>query len=370
MAKVKISDLRKSFGKVEVLKGINIDVTDGHLVALVGPSGCGKSTLLRMIAGLEEVVTGIISIGDRIVNHIAPKNRDIAMVFQGYSLYPHMTVRENMSFSLKLRGTKSSAMNQAVDNAAEILGLTALLDRYPRELSGGQRQRVAMGRAIVRAPQVFLFDEPLSNLDTKLRVQMRSEIRALQQRLGTTSIYVTHDQMEAMTMADQVVIMNAGRIEQTGSPLDVYDCPENVFVATFIGSPVMNMFEGSIIRRDSRYLVDAGEFLLPLPTFYECSEGQHVLCGIRPEHMQFVETESCDGSLQATVNLIEPTGATTHVSCTAGRHKFIAVFSERHPFKVSQAIRVKAPAVRLHLFDFDSGKRIRALESTTPSAGH
>jgi multiple sugar transport system ATP-binding protein len=362
MAKVNISNLCKSFGKVEVLKGINIDVADGHFVALVGPSGCGKSTLLRMIAGLEEAVIGTISIGDTIVNHVAPKDRDIAMVFQGYSLYPHMTVRQNMSFSLKLRGTPAKVMNQAVDSAAEILGLTTLLERYPRELSGGQRQRVAMGRAIVRDPQVFLFDEPLSNLDTKLRVQMRSEIRSLQQRLGTTSIYVTHDQMEAMTMADQVVIMNAGKIEQTGSPLELYDFPDNVFVATFIGSPVMNLFEGSVVCKDSRYLVDAGAFLLPLATAYECSEGQRVLCGIRPEHLQFVETDPCEGSLQATVNLVEPTGATTHVSCTAGPHKFIAVFSERHPFKVNQAIRVKAPTEKLHLFDFGTGKRIRAID--------
>src|SRR5664280_3184603 len=250
MASVQISDVRKSFGGFEVLHGVTVPIEDGAFVVLVGPSGCGKSTLLRMLAGLENITSGTISIGNRVVNNVQPKERDIAMVFQNYALYPHMTVADNMGFSLKLRGAGADEINKGVNRAAEILDLTLLLDRYPRQLSGGQRQRVAMGRAIVRDPQVFLFDEPLSNLDAKLRVQMRTEIKELHLRLKTTSIYVTHDQIEAMTMGDRIVVMKDGRIEQIGSPLELYDNPANVFVAGFIGSPAMN-FLPATLRRDA-----------------------------------------------------------------------------------------------------------------------
>src|SRR4249919_900952 len=248
MASVELRDVRKAFGRVEVVHGVNVSIKDGEFVVLVGPSGCGKTTLLRMLAGLEEITSGEIRIGDRVVNNVPPKARDIAMVFQNYALYPHMTVFDNMAFSMKLAGRSRDEMRQRVDVAAKILGLTEYLDRFPRQLSGGQRQRVAMGRAIVRDPQVFLFDEPLSNLDAKLRVQMRTEIKELHLRLKTTSVYVTHDQIEAMTMGDQIVVMKDGRIEQTGSPLELYDRPANLFVAQFIGSPAMNMLNGTLRR--------------------------------------------------------------------------------------------------------------------------
>ena len=247
MAEVKIRDLYKSYGTTEVIHGLDVDIEDGEFVVLVGPSGCGKSTLLRMIAGLEGISSGNIMIGNRIVNNLPPSERDIAMVFQNYALYPHKTVNDNMAFSLKMKGLSKNEIANRVNQAAEILGLTAYLKRYPRALSGGQRQRVAMGRAIVRDPQVFLFDEPLSNLDAKLRVQMRAEIKELQQRLNSTTIYVTHDQIEAMTMADKIVVMKDGYIEQIGSPLEVYDKPTNTFVASFIGSPAMNMIEGTCL---------------------------------------------------------------------------------------------------------------------------
>ena len=246
MSSVHIRDVRKSFGSFEVLHGVTITIDDGEFVVLVGPSGCGKSTLLRMMAGLENITAGKIRIGDRVVNNVPPKERDIAMVFQNYALYPHMTVADNMGFSLKLRGAKQEEISQGVNRAAEILGLTPLLERYPRQLSGGQRQRVAMGRAIVRDPQVFLFDEPLSNLDAKLRVAMRTEIKELHQRLKTTTVYVTHDQIEAMTMADKIVVMHDGIVEQMGTPLELYDKPENQFVAGFIGSPAMNFLKGKV----------------------------------------------------------------------------------------------------------------------------
>ena len=248
MAAVSIRHIRKAFGSTQVLHGVDIEIADGEFTVLVGPSGCGKSTLLRMIAGLEDVTEGEIAIGGRVVNKVPPKQRDIAMVFQNYALYPHMTVRDNMAFSLKLARAPQAAIDDRVGRAAGILGLGALLDRYPRQLSGGQRQRVAMGRAIVRDPQVFLFDEPLSNLDAKLRVNMRAEIKDLHQRLRTTTVYVTHDQIEAMTMADKIVVMQGGRIEQTGAPLELYDHPANRFVAGFIGSPAMNFLDGTVVE--------------------------------------------------------------------------------------------------------------------------
>src|ERR1022692_1523163 len=274
MAAVGIRAVRKSFGSTQVIRGVDIDIADGEFCVLVGPSGCGKSTLLRMIAGLEEITDGEVSIGGKVVNHIAPKQRDIAMVFQNYALYPHMTVRDNMSFALMLAKQSKGDIEANVARAAEILGLTQLLDRYPRQLSGGQRQRVAMGRAIVRDPQVFLFDEPLSNLDAKLRVQMRTEIKELHQRLKTTSIYVTHDQIEAMTMADRIVVMRDGVVEQSGLPLELYDRPANLFVAGFIGSPAMNLLKGTIrINGKPSFMTDGG-VALPLMTAPSGADGR------------------------------------------------------------------------------------------------
>src|SRR5436305_426615 len=263
MAGVEIRNVRKAFGATQVIHGVSIDIEDGEFVILVGPSGCGKSTLLRMIAGLENISGGEIRIGERVVNNVPPKERDIAMVFQNYALYPHMTVQDNMGFSMKLRKAPKEEIDSRVNRAAEILGLKPLLARYPRQLSGGQRQRVAMGRAIVRDPQVFLFDEPLSNLDAKLRVAMRTEIKELHQRLKTTTVYVTHDQIEAMTMADKIVVMHDGIVEQMGAPLDLYDRPNNLFVAGFIGSPAMNFIKGRIDGQD--FLADGG-LRLPLGT--------------------------------------------------------------------------------------------------------
>src|SRR5215813_8372350 len=257
MASVAIRDVRKAFGATAVIHGVDISIRDGEFVVLVGPSGCGKSTLLRMIAGLENISGGEIRIGDRIVNNVPPKERDVAMVFQNYALYPHMTVAANMAFSMKLRGAPKTEIDERVNRAAAILDLTKLLERYPRQLSGGQRQRVAMGRAIVRDPQVFLFDEPLSNLDAKLRVSMRGEIKALHQRLKTTTVYVTHDQVEAMTMADRIVVMHNGRVEQIGKPLELYDHPDNLFVAQFIGSPAMNIVNGTLRRSNGSTFVES-----------------------------------------------------------------------------------------------------------------
>src|SRR6516165_8832367 len=285
MASVAIRDVRKAFGNAHVIHGVDISIRDGEFVVLVGPSGCGKSTLLRMIAGLENITGGEIRIGDRVVNNVPPKERDVAMVFQNYALYPHMTVAANMAFSMKLRGAPKSEIDERVNRAAAILGLSQLLERFPRQLSGGQRQRVAMGRAIVRDPQVFLFDEPLSNLDAKLRVQMRTEIKELHQRLKTTSIYVTHDQIEAMTMADKIVVMRDGVVEQIGAPLELYDKPQNLFVAGFIGSPAMNMVPGTArVNGGEGYVEFGGGARLAMPRRASAADGQSVLYGIRPEH--------------------------------------------------------------------------------------
>src|SRR6202047_3726898 len=286
MAAVSIRAVRKNFGSTQVIRGVDIDIADGEFCVLVGPSGCGKSTLLRMIAGLEEITDGEVSIGGKVVNRVAPKQRDIAMVFQNYALYPHMTVRDNMSFALMLAKQSKSEIEAHVAKAANILGLTVLLDRYPRQLSGGQRQRVAMGRAIVRDPQVFLFDEPLSNLDAKLRVQMRTEIKELHQRLKTTSIYVTHDQIEAMTMADKIVVMKDGIVEQIGAPLDLYDRPDNLFVAGFIGSPAMNCLKGALkVNGKAEFQGPEGVSLPVMAAAAPAgSDGRPVVYGVRPEH--------------------------------------------------------------------------------------
>src|SRR5436853_3771903 len=289
MASVGIRDVKKAFGTTHVIHGVNISIADGEFVVLVGPSGCGKSTLLRMIAGLENITGGEIRIGDRVVNNVPPKERDIAMVFQNYALYPHMTVADNMGFSLKLRGAPKSEIDTRVMQAAEILGLQHLLERYPRQLSGGQRQRVAMGRAIVRDPQVFLFDEPLSNLDAKLRVAMRTEIKELHQRLKTTTVYVTHDQIEAMTMADKIVVMHDGVVEQMGSPLELYDKPENQFVAGFIGSPAMNFLKGKLKVNGAASFEGPNGVRLPLISPPANSDGKPMVYGVRPEHFTIAD---------------------------------------------------------------------------------
>ena len=352
MASVEIRDVRKSFGTAEVLHGVNIDIEDGEFVVLVGPSGCGKSTLLRMIAGLESITAGTIAIDRRVVNDVAPKERDIAMVFQNYALYPHMTVAENMGFSLKLKSAPSAEISQKVRQASEILGLGSYLDRYPRQLSGGQRQRVAMGRAIVRNPKVFLFDEPLSNLDAKLRVAMRAEIKQLHQRLKTTIVYVTHDQIEAMTMADKIVVMNEGRVEQIGPPLELYDRPRNRFVAGFIGSPAMNFLRGRIVQHNGSYAFEAdGGTRLPVKTAHSSDA---VVLGIRPEHLMLGE-----GGIEAEVMVVEPTGSELQVNArTASGDEVVAVFRERHSFDPGQRISLLPQNGMLHLFEGDSGMRI------------
>jgi multiple sugar transport system ATP-binding protein len=348
MARVTVSDLRKSFSTVQILHGIDLEIEDGEFAVLVGPSGCGKSTLLRMIAGLESITGGTIRIDERVVNNLPPGDRDIAMVFQSYALYPHKTVAANMAFALKLRHTDKAEVAARVRRAAEILGLEPYLDRYPRQLSGGQRQRVAMGRAIVRDPQVFLFDEPLSNLDAKLRVQMRAEIKELHQRLKTTTVFVTHDQIEAMTMADKIVVMNSGRIEQMGAPLAVYDRPTNLFVAAFIGSPAMNLIRGT--ARDGG--VEAQGRLFPL-VGAGAEPGMPVVYGIRPEHLEL----AADG-LPATVRVVEPTGAETLTYLRLGEQEVAAVFRDRHELAPGQPVWLRPRAEKAHLFDPESGRRL------------
>src|SRR5712692_1972523 len=328
MASVLIRDVRKAFGATHVIHGVNVTIADGEFVVLVGPSGCGKSTLLRMLAGLENITAGEIRIGERVVNNVPPKERDIAMVFQNYALYPHMTVSANMGFSLRLRGAPKQEIDTRVMRAAEILGLQHLLERYPRQLSGGQRQRVAMGRAIVRDPQVFLFDEPLSNLDAKLRVQMRTEIKELHQRLKTTTVYITHDQIEAMTMADRIVVMHDGLVEQIGTPLELYDRPDNLFVASFIGSPAMNFLKGRIKANGSAGFEGPRGVALPLTPAPANADGRPAVYGIRPEHFVIAD----DGA-EAEIVVVEPTGSETQVFAKLGGEEVVAVFRERHQFK-------------------------------------
>jgi multiple sugar transport system ATP-binding protein len=352
MASVTIRDVRKAFGSVEIIHGVNVDIEDGEFVILVGPSGCGKSTLLRMLAGLENITSGEVAIGNRIVNNVPPKERDIAMVFQNYALYPHMSVAENMAFSMKLRGADQSEITERVDRAAKILGLEKLLDRYPRQLSGGQRQRVAMGRAIVRDPQVFLFDEPLSNLDAKLRVQMRTEIKELHQRLKTTTVYVTHDQIEAMTMADKIVVMHDGIVEQMGAPLDLYDRPDNLFVAGFIGSPAMNFIKGRI---GGTGFVSEGGVALPVGRAPAGMEGKPVIYGLRPEHIQ-IDPQG----VPAKIVVVEPTGSETQVVLDAGGQEIIAIFRERLTARPGETIRISPSLAVAHLFDAETGRRLTA----------
>ena len=353
MANVKINNVIKSYGATQVIHGVSADIEDGEFVVLVGPSGCGKSTLLRMLAGLEEISGGTISIGDRVVNDVLPKERDIAMVFQSYALYPHKTVYDNISFPLLMMKRSKAEIEEKVRNAAEILDLTKYLKRYPKELSGGQRQRVAMGRAIVRDPQVFLFDEPLSNLDAKLRVAMRIEIKELHQRLGTTIVYVTHDQVEAMTMADKIVVMRDGRVEQIGSPLDLYDNPSNTFVAGFIGSPSMNFVHGKIASEGGSYifLSDSG-LKLPLPQT-AAEDGQAVTYGVRPELVQIG-----DGGVEMEVVAVEPTGSETQIFARSGKDTIDALVRDRINARPGSKLGFMINPDDVHLFDRKTGQHI------------
>ncbi|MFK7997175.1 MAG: ABC transporter ATP-binding protein [Granulosicoccus sp.] len=354
MATVEIKDLRKSFGNVDILHGISFTIPDGAFVALVGPSGCGKSTILRLVAGLEEITRGEVLIGDKLINDVESKNRNIAMVFQNYALYPHMTVAQNMGFSLRLLKKPKAEINSAVKDAAEILGIGELLDRFPKQLSGGQRQRVAMGRAIVRQPQVFLFDEPLSNLDAKLRVQMRAELKALHRRLGTTTIYVTHDQIEAMTMADIVIVMRNGNVEQVGRPLELYDNPNNKFIAGFIGSPAMNFFPVTT-QTGSDEMVFTDSQSLTLPEYKEL-DGEFII-GLRPEHLL---QRSNGSNLNAVIEAIEQTGSETLLQTALAGQAMTVLLRERFNAVPGEFVSLGVEPKHVHVFDSNSGARISA----------
>lgn len=363
MASVHIHEVGKSYGSTAIIHGVSFDVHNEEFVVLVGPSGCGKSTVLRMIAGLEEITAGKIEIAGEVVNDRPAKDRDIAMVFQNYALYPHKTVYENMAFSLRLQKRPKSEIDRRVREAAAILALEPLLERQPRQLSGGQRQRVAMGRAIVRNPKVFLFDEPLSNLDAKLRVQMRAEIRALHKRLGATTVYVTHDQIEAMTMADKIVVMNAGRIEQIGHPVDLYERPGNLFVAGFIGSPAMNFLPGRITADRSGVVLPSGVRLGMIGQLAG-REGQDVIAGVRPEHVQL---GGSDAPLHGHIELIEMTGPERIVTLKVEDAKVVATTGKEARFAVGDNIPLQIDPAALHVFDAASGQRI-ATDSVPTSA--
>jgi multiple sugar transport system ATP-binding protein len=364
MAQVTLEGVRKVYdgahGHVAV-HGVDLDVADGEFVVLVGPSGCGKSTTLRMIAGLESITAGKLSIGERVVNDVPPKDRDIAMVFQNYALYPHMSVRENMAFALKLRKMPKAEIDQRVREAADVLGLTNELERLPKQLSGGQRQRVAVGRAIVRKPAVFLFDEPLSNLDAKLRVQMRREILALHRRLGATTVYVTHDQVEAMTMGDRIVVMSAGHVMQVDTPEALYERPQNRFVAGFIGSPAMIFLPGQVTPDGgARFLADGGEPAITLPSTLatRARSVSNVVLGIRPEHLRLASegpTTSDHSSMNAIVDLVEPLGGEALVHVRAGAHELTARTRSRELPEVGDRIQLVVDGRRLHLFNAESG---------------
>ena len=358
MASVSFQNIEKSFGSTKVIHGIGFDISDGEFMVLVGPSGCGKSTLLRMLAGLEEISGGTISIDGKVVNDTESKDRDIAMVFQSYALYPHMTVADNMAFSLKLRKAPAATIEERVAKAAKILNLDPYLKRYPRELSGGQRQRVAMGRAIVRDPKVFLFDEPLSNLDAKLRVAMRGEIKALHQRLKTTTVYVTHDQVEAMTMADRIVVMHDGRVEQIGTPLELYDRPGNLFVAQFIGSPAMNVVEGTVRRGNGvAYVEAAGGLRWPLGN--AGTEGKQVAYGIRPEHLTLADPNAAH-AVGGEIIVVEPTGAETELLVKSGESQIVLVTHGRPVVRPGDRVGLAVDPAMVHVFDKATGQRLAA----------
>jgi multiple sugar transport system ATP-binding protein len=354
MASVEIQNAFKAFGHTQVLEDISVKIEDGEFLVLVGPSGCGKSTLLRMVAGLEDITGGEILINDKVVNKLPPKERDVSMVFQNYALYPHLTVAENMGFSLMLAGAPKSEKEKRVNDVAKLLGLSDLLDRKPKKLSGGQRQRVAMGRAIVRKPQVFLFDEPLSNLDAKLRVAMRAEIKSLHQKLKSTAIYVTHDQVEAMTMADRIVVMNDGRIEQIGRPLELYDSPVNVFVAGFIGTPSMNFLEARVdlSGSEAQAILESGDEL-PLPELGNLSQDARIIYGMRPEYCSFSDTGT-----KAIVDVIEPMGAETHLILKSGKASIVVAVHDRVSLQPGEKVHILPDVSKVVIFDAESGNRI------------
>ncbi|MEZ4518302.1 MAG: sn-glycerol-3-phosphate ABC transporter ATP-binding protein UgpC [Chloroflexota bacterium] len=358
MASVSYQHVYKRFGDVSVIKDFTLDVADREFMVFVGPSGCGKSTNLRMLAGLEDVSEGQILIGDRVVNDVPPKDRDIAMVFQSYALYPHMTVYDNMAFGLKLRKMPKAQIDARVKEAAEILGLTNLLDRKPKALSGGQRQRVAVGRAIVREPAVFLMDEPLSNLDAKLRVTARAEISKLHQRLGTTFIYVTHDQVEAMTMGDRIAVLADGILQQVDTPRNLYNEPINVFVAGFIGSPSMNFFNGTLVSEEGKLFVDTGDFRVPVPDdrkeVYSSYAGKEVVLGIRPEHVhapEFAPPNIIGAPVSATVEIVELLGHELHLFMNSGTNTFVGTVDPRFAVAAGNKIDVLFDMNNMHLFD-------------------
>lgn len=364
MAGVLFKDVSKRYGPVSVIEGLNLEINDQEFLVMVGPSGCGKSTALRMIAGLEEISGGTISIGPRPVNDLPPKDRDVAMVFQSYALYPHMTVRENLEFGLKIRKTPKPEMDRLIGEASEILGISHLLERKPKQLSGGQRQRVALGRAIVRKPSVFLFDEPLSNLDAKLRVQMRAEIKKLQQRLKVTSVYVTHDQIEAMTMGHRIAVMKDGKLQQLGSPLEVYERPANIFVAQFIGTPPMNFFSATL--EDGGSSLVNGAFKLPVPESLRTATAgrgsRKLQVGIRPDHL-LVEGQPTRGPiapLETRVELVEPLGNEIIVHGRAGDASLVFRLPPQKTPEPGSSMKVNVELDALHLFDSETEKRLTA----------
>lgn len=366
MARVSFENVVKQFGDVVAVNNLNIDVADKEFLVLVGPSGCGKTTALRCLAGLEEITSGQIKIADRVVNDVAPKDRDIAMVFQSYALYPHLSVFDNMAFGLKLRKVPKEEIKRRVGEAADVLGIQDLLGRKPRQLSGGQRQRVAVGRAIVREPKVFLFDEPLSNLDAKLRVAMRAEINKLHQRLQTTFIYVTHDQTEAMTMATRIAVINKGVLQQLDTPQHLYDHPNNLFVAGFIGSPAMNFFPGKLRKDGNKLVVDAGDFVVPIPAKkskpYEGHAGKDVIFGIRPENIhdaEFVPSNIDSEKVAVKVDVTELMGNEIFLYLVSGKNTFVARVDPRSKLRVGEQAEVAFDMDNFHIFDAATEEAIR-----------
>jgi multiple sugar transport system ATP-binding protein len=363
MASVSLTEVTKSFGAVEILHPLSLEIVHKEFLVLVGPSGCGKTTLLRMIAGLEDVTSGTIAIDGRVVNDLQPKDRDVAMVFQDYALYPHMTVYENMAFGLLYREGPKNEIRRRVENAARILDIEGYLSRRPRQLSGGQRQRVAMGRAIVRDPKVFLFDEPLSNLDAKLRVQMRTEMKKLHRRVATTTIYVTHDQVEAMTLADRVVVMRDGRVEQIGTPDEIYNQPASMFVAGFIGAPTMNLVAGRLEHHDGALVVALGSeaaFAVPAARAagYRDWIGKDVIFGLRPEHLAWTAADVDASTIEVTASVVEPLGADTLVFFEISGLEMVARLPPEAARQTGDRVRLRSDLGRMHLFDPASGKRI------------
>ncbi len=353
MADLHLDNVKKRYGSLEILHGVDLAVADGEFVVLVGPSGCGKSTLLRMIAGLESVSDGEIRIGGRRANEVPPQKRNISMVFQSYALFPHMSVKDNITFGPRIRREDPEATAEKLKRAASILNLGAYLDRRPGQLSGGQRQRVAMGRSIVRDPDLFLFDEPLSNLDAQLRVQMRTEIKALHHKFESTIIYVTHDQIEAMTMADRIVVMNGGRIEQVGTPLELYDRPVNLFVAGFLGSPAMSFIEGAVSRSDHAVAVRLSDGTMVPVAGTSAPDGTGVVLGIRPEHYRLDPA----GPIRLVVDVVEPTGSESHIYGRVDQAAIRAVFRERISVRPGETLRLAVDPEKVHLFDASTGLR-------------